>query len=233
MVSLIPLFLPARIRGVAWAIQTPRRLIRSGSWRTVKIRNSTGSAGCQWNANPTAGLWRFAFWSFVLQGLVPAVALRLLLVRSGSGLALKVRRVPVARLMFVAGAILAISFAGAVGSTAASALLLLTGVAFLWLFVARDFAASRQSRLLPGHATDLAHPVGSGIAMTFVISLCMMSFLRVRLDSVEPAVWPDTTRGGLRRRDGIAWLGCRSPGPFRTCSGVASYSSQSPPSSAA
>ena len=124
----------------------------------------------------TAGPWRFAFWSFALQGLVLAVALRLLLVRAGSGSALKVRRVPVARLMFVAGAILAISFAGAVGSTAASALLLLTGVAFLWLFVARDFAASRQSRLLPGHATDLAHPVGSGIATAFVISLCMMSF---------------------------------------------------------
>ena len=42
--------------------------------------------------------------------------------------------------------------------------------------VARDSAASCPSRLLPGHATDLSHPVGSGIAMTFVIGLCMMSF---------------------------------------------------------
>ena len=64
----------------------------------------------------TAGLWRFAFWSFALQGLVLATALHLLLARAESGSALQVRRVPVARLVFVAGTILAISLAGAIGS---------------------------------------------------------------------------------------------------------------------
>ena len=43
-------------------------------------------------------------------------------------------------------------------------------------FVARDSVAGR-TRLLPSRATDLAHPVGCGIAMTFFLSLSMMSFL--------------------------------------------------------
>ena len=140
----------------------------------------------------TAGLWRFAFWSFALQGLVLAAALPPLLARAQSGSALQARRIPVARLGLVAGAILAISLAGAVGSTAASALLLLAGCACLWAFVARDSAAPRRSRLLPGHATDLSHPVGSGIAMTLMLGLCMMSFcvygpiLLIRLYDLTP-----------------------------------------------
>ena len=97
----------------------------------------------------TAGLWRFAFWSFALQGLVLAAAMHLLLARAEPGTALHVRRVPVARLGLVAGAILAISLAGAIGSIAASALLLLAGCMCLCLFVARDAAASRRSQLLP------------------------------------------------------------------------------------
>ena len=124
----------------------------------------------------TAGLWRFAFWSFALQGLVLAAALHPLLAGAGPELASQARRIPVARLAFVAGAILPISFAGAVRSTAASAVLLLAGCMCLWMFTAHDSAASRHSRLLPGHATDLAHPVGCGIAMTFILCLCMMSF---------------------------------------------------------
>ena len=123
-----------------------------------------------------AGLWRFAFWSFALLGLVLAAALHLLLARAEPDSALPVRRVPFARLVFVAGAILAISFAGAVGSIAASAVLLLAGGVCLWKFVALDSAAARRSRLLPTHATDLAHPVGSGLAMTFMLGVCMMSF---------------------------------------------------------
>ena len=140
----------------------------------------------------TAGLWRFAFWSFALQGLVLGAALHPLFARAGSDSVLQVRRIPVARLVFVAGAILAISLAGAAGSIAASALLLLAGCTCLWLFVARDSAASGRSRLLPGHATDLSHPVGSGIAMTFMLGLCMMSFcvygpiLLIRLYGLTP-----------------------------------------------
>ena len=75
----------------------------------------------------TAGLWRFAFWSFALQGLVLAAALHPLLAREGPDSDLQARRIPVARLVFIAGAILAISLAGAVDSIAASAVLLLAG----------------------------------------------------------------------------------------------------------
>ena len=140
----------------------------------------------------TAGLWRFAFWSFALQGLVLAVLVYPLLARARSDSALRARRIPLTRLAFVAGAILAISFAGAGGSPAAAAVLVLTGCTCLWLFVARDGAAPRCSRLLPSHATDFAHPVGCGMAMTFILGLCMMSFcvygpiLLIRLYELTP-----------------------------------------------
>ena len=124
----------------------------------------------------TAGLWRFAFWSFALQGLLLAAAVRPLLGRAGADAALQARPIPVVRLAFVAGAILSFSFAGAVASPALAAVLLLAGCACLVRFAARD-AAAGGTRLLPSHATDLSHPVGCGIAMTFVLCLSMMSFL--------------------------------------------------------
>ena len=94
--------------------------------------------------------------------------------------------------MFVAGAILAISFAGAVSSMIVSAVLLLAGCMCVWLFAVRAAAASRRFRLLPNHATSLAHSVGCGIAMIFVLGLCMMSFcvygpiLLIRLYGLTP-----------------------------------------------
>ena len=124
----------------------------------------------------TAGLWRFAFWTFALQGLLLAVAVRPLMARAQADAALPARRIPVVRLMLVAGAILAISFSGAVTSTTVAVVLALAGCGCLWLFVARDSAAG-SARLLPERATDLDHPVGCGIAMTFVLSLSMMSFI--------------------------------------------------------
>ena len=124
----------------------------------------------------TAGLWRFAFWSFALQGLLLAVAVHPLLARTHTGPAIRARRIPVARLALVAGAILTISFAGVAASTAFAVALALSGCLCLGLFVVRDSTAGR-TRLLPSHATDLDHPVGCGIAMTFTLSLSMMSFL--------------------------------------------------------
>ncbi len=127
-----------------------------------------------------------------MQGLAFAALVLPLLARVGAESVLQVRQLPVARLAFVAGAIPTISFAGAVGSAAASAMLLLAGCMCLWLFVVRDSAASSPSRLLPGHATDLAHPVGCGIAMTFILGLCVMSFcvygpiLLIRLYDLTP-----------------------------------------------
>ena len=124
----------------------------------------------------TAGLWRFAFWAFALQGLVLAAAVNPLLSRVRVDMSLQARPIPVVRLAFVAGAILAISFAGVVASAVSAAALLVSGCVCLGLFVKRDAAAGR-TRLLPNRATDLGHPVGCGIAMTFVLSLSMMSFL--------------------------------------------------------
>ena len=124
----------------------------------------------------TAGLWRFAFWAFALQGLALAAAVHPLLARTPAEANTETRPIPAVRLGLVAGAILAISFAGTVHSTVFAAVLALIGCACLGLFVARDTGACR-SRLLPNGATSLDHPVGCGIAMTFVLSLSMMSFL--------------------------------------------------------
>ena len=140
----------------------------------------------------TAGLWRGAFWSFAAQGLVLAAAVYPLLARTGPDVALPARAIPTTRLALVAGAILAISFAGAVGSTAAAVVLLVAGCLCLWLFVARDSIAAPRTRLLPNHATDWAHPVGCAIAMTFMLCLCMMAFvvygpiLLIRLYNLTP-----------------------------------------------
>ena len=124
----------------------------------------------------TAGLWRFAFWSFALQGLLLAVAVHPLLARVGADAAVQARPIPVVRLAFVAGAILAISLAGVVMSTTAAVVLVSSGCLSLWLFIRRDSTTGRN-RLLPSHATDLDHPVGCGIVLTFVLCLSMMSFL--------------------------------------------------------
>ena len=124
----------------------------------------------------TAGLWRYAFWSFALQGLLLAAVVHPLLARASAGADLQARPIPVVRLALVAAAILAISFAGVVTSAAFAVALAASGCVCLGLFVSRDSAAG-ATRLLPNGATDLAHPVGCGIAMTFVLSLSMMSFL--------------------------------------------------------
>ena len=125
----------------------------------------------------TAGLWRAAFWSFALQGIILAALVHPLLARAESDAALEARPIPAARLALVAGAILAISSAGAVRSVAVAAALLAVGCLCLWRFAVRDTAAAGGSRLLPSHATDLRHPVGCGLAMTFLLCLCMMSFV--------------------------------------------------------
>ena len=125
----------------------------------------------------TAGLWRAAFWSFALQGIILAALVHPLLARAGSDAALEAHPVPAARLALVAGAILAISSAGAVRSVALAAALLAVGCLCLWQFASRDSAAAGRSRLLPSHATDLRHPVGCGLAMTFLLCLCMMSLV--------------------------------------------------------
>ena len=71
-------------------------------------------------------------------------------------------------------------------------MLLVAGCLCLWLFVARDSIAAPRTRLLPNHATDWAHPVGCGIAMTVMLCLCMMAFvvygpiLLIRLYDLTP-----------------------------------------------
>ena len=140
----------------------------------------------------TAGFWRGAFWAFALQGLLLVVAVPLLLARAGPDPASQSRPIPAVRLGLVAVAIIAISFAGVAGSALLAGAVTILGCLSLALFVVRDSASDERKRLLPRYATNLAHPVGCGIAMTFVLCLCLMSFvvygpiLLIRLYDLTP-----------------------------------------------
>ena len=172
----------------------PRRLVpRIVACLSVVWMASAISGPFIGGALASIGLWRVAFWSFAAQGLALAAAVHPLLALTRSAVTLKARPIPFVRLALVAFAILAISSAGAVDSAVAAGALLVSGCAGLALFIARDSsAAAARSRLLPRHATRLAHPVGSGIAMTFMLCLCTMSFvvygpiLLIRLYGLTP-----------------------------------------------
>ena len=80
------------------------------------------------------------------------------------------------RLTFLATAILLVSMAGARFDPVSTPVLIILGCLALGLFVARDRSAS-SARMLPFDATNLSHPIGSGILTTFLLCMSIMSFL--------------------------------------------------------
>ena len=111
----------------------------------------------------TAGLWRLAFRPFALKGLVLAALVHLLLARAGPDSALQAWRNPHARVGLVAGAILAISSAGAVGSASAAGALVLAGCVCPWSFAARDTSQPTvQRQMLCANRYRCGNPDGEG-----------------------------------------------------------------------
>jgi MFS family permease len=124
----------------------------------------------------TLGVWRFAYWAFAFQAILLMLAIRVLLAAESISLDVRAERIPIVRLIFLAVAILLISMASAKFDQLLSPILIVMGCLSLVFFVFRDKAAI-TSRMLPLEATDVAHPIGSGILTTLLLCLCIMSFL--------------------------------------------------------
>jgi predicted MFS family arabinose efflux permease len=124
----------------------------------------------------TWGVWRYAYWAFALQAILLVVSIRYLLTADQVTGYETAERIPFVRIFFLSAAILLVSMAGVRFDQALSPLLLLLGCLSLMFFVHRDRIA-RSGRLLPLQAIDLSHPLGNGIATTFTLCLCLMSFL--------------------------------------------------------
>lgn len=119
-----------------------------------------------------AGIWRWAFWAFAIQGLaVGLAALRMLPGgdgrRAGAG-------VPWWQLAVVAVAVAAVGFADLAGSAAGALGLIAVGMALLVLLVRWD--ARARVRLLPLAAGDLSSPAGAGYATMFLMTVASMGF---------------------------------------------------------
>ncbi|NKB63110.1 MAG: MFS transporter [Gammaproteobacteria bacterium] len=124
----------------------------------------------------TYGLWRMAFWAFFVQGGLLIFGIRFLFKKYPIEADVEPQKIPIVRLGYLAIAILAISLAGAHFHLLRSSILIIIGFASIGFFLARDRGAS-NNRMLPLDTTNLHHRIGSGITMTFVLSMSIMSFL--------------------------------------------------------
>ena len=118
-----------------------------------------------------AGAWRWAFWSFAIQGAcVAAASFRLL--PKGAGNA--DTRVAWRQLGMVVLAVAAIAAADLAGGFAPSAGLTLAGIALLLLMVWFDERAA--VRLLPPRAGNMRSATGAGFAAQFLLIAASMGF---------------------------------------------------------
>jgi len=120
--------------------------------------------------------WRLAYWAYGAQALLLMMAIRYLLEADEIDTTQEHDPLPFVRLALLASAIVFISSAGAEFHIFYSPLLVFIGVAALLLFVLRDRRAA-QGRMLPLAASAPSSPIGSGVLATFLISLCLMSFI--------------------------------------------------------
>ncbi len=124
----------------------------------------------------TWGVWRYAYWTFALQALLLMLAIQILLARETDELNLEPERIPIVRLLFLAAAILLVSLAGAEFDQVVSPTLVILGCLSLVFFDFRDKIATTR-RMLPLDVTNLSHAIGNGVLTTFLLCLCIMSFL--------------------------------------------------------
>ena len=124
----------------------------------------------------TWGIWRMAFWSFAVQAVLLIPAIHFLMRGGERETDACADRIPYFRILFLCSAILLFSLSAANFHPWGSPLMILAGCFALGFFVARDRRAV-MGRIFPLEATRLANPVSSGIAMTLILSLSIMSFL--------------------------------------------------------
>lgn len=119
-----------------------------------------------------AGIWRWAFWAFALQGVAVGAAALWLLPKADGRQART--GVPAWQLGLIAFAVGAIGFADLAGHPLASAALIAVGVGLLILLVRWD--ARARVRLLPLASGDLSSVAGAGYATMFLMTAASMGF---------------------------------------------------------
>ena len=124
----------------------------------------------------TFGLWRFAFWAFALQGVLLIPAIYYLMTGAREPNNVNDDKLPLVRLLLLSSSIVFISISGAQFDPVTSPLLIVCGITSIILFVHRDRHAA-VGRMLPLPASNLGHPICNGILTTFMLALCIMSFL--------------------------------------------------------
>jgi len=120
--------------------------------------------------------WRLAYWAYAAQAMLLMLAIRYLLEADEVDATQEHDSLPLVRLALLASAIVFISSAGADYHVFYSPILVFIGVSALLLFVLRDRRA-KLGRMLPLAASRPSSLLGSGVLATFLISLCLMSFL--------------------------------------------------------
>ena len=120
--------------------------------------------------------WRLAYWAYGAQAMLLMLAIRYLLEADQIDKTQEHDPIPFVRLALLASAIVFISSAGVGYHLLYSPLLVFIGVSALLLFVLRDRRADR-GRMLPLAASVPSSQIGSGVLATFLISLCLMSFI--------------------------------------------------------
>jgi len=139
-------------------------------WTTAAcIGPLIGGAFATWSS------WRLAFWAFAVQALLLLPAIAYLLREDRPVTRTPTRRLPLVRLTLLAGAILFTSAAGVGTTLMGSALWLACGLAALAAFVITDSRVD-SGNMLPKAAFQRGHRVGSGLLMTLLLSLTLMTF---------------------------------------------------------
>jgi MFS family permease len=122
-------------------------------------------------------LWRGAFWVFTIQAMV-LCALAALWMPATARKAAAIGKWPVMPLAVLSAATLIIAEAGAAsglpGGVVASIIGCVAGAALLYLAARLDRRA--LVRLLPSQLLDLAHPIGAGLVMVFMLAVSTVSF---------------------------------------------------------
>jgi hypothetical protein len=119
-----------------------------------------------------AGVWRWVFWSFAIQGLVLAPAAFFMLPGGDGGAG--DTRIAWAQLGLIGLGVGAIGLADVAGAFGRSSLLTLVGVALLLAMVWIDERAA--VRLLPRGSSDLRTASGAGYAASFLMTAASMGY---------------------------------------------------------
>jgi hypothetical protein len=119
-----------------------------------------------------AGIWRWVFWSFAIQGLAVGAAASVMLPKGDDGKA--DTRVAWAQLGLIGLGVAGIGLADVAGGLGRSSLLTLAGVVLLLAMVWYDERAA--VRLLPRGAGDLRTASGAGYAAQFLLTTASMGY---------------------------------------------------------